>query len=85
MNQPFNSLTGEQIAASLGITPDQIRILVAAGKFPAPDLAVIQFDNAETWAWATSTAATPMAAFTAISLWGALQQTAAHDDNGQIT
>ena len=86
MNQPFNSLTGEQIADSLGITPDQIRILVEAGLFPRPDVAVAVFDNATNWAWAMSTAATPMAAFTATSLWTALQETAArHDASGAIT
>ncbi len=86
MNQPFASLTGEQISASLGIVPDQIRVLVAAGLFPAADVAAIQFDNAETWAWSISVAATAMAAFTQTALWTALEQTAAHRaPSGQIT
>ena len=71
MNQPFASLTGAQISASLGITPDQIRILVEAALFPAPDVAVTVFDNATNWAWAISTAATAMAAFTQTALWTA--------------
>ena len=86
MNQPFASLTGAQISASLGITPDQIRILVEAALFPAPDVAVTVFDNATNWAWAISTAATAMAAFTQTALWTALEQTAAHRaPSGQIT
>ena len=86
MSQPFNSLTGAQIAESLGIVPDSIRILVEAGLFPSPDACVVVFDNAETWAWAISTAANAMAAFTQTSLWTALQETAAHRDaDGVIT
>ena len=86
MTQPFNSLTGAQIAEALGIVPDSIRILVEAGLFPAPDVAVTVFDNAETWAWAISTAATAMAGFTQTSLWAALQETAAHRDaDGVVT
>ena len=86
MNQPFNSLTGAQIAASLGIVPDSIRILVGAGLFPAPDIAVTVFDNATNWAWNISTAAAAMAGFTQTSLWTALEQTAAHRaPSGQIT
>ena len=86
MNQPFNSITGAQIGECLGITPNQIRVLVQAGLFPAPDVAVAVFDNAECWAWAISTAAAAMAGFTQTSLWGALEQTAAHRaPSGQIT
>ena len=73
MSQPFKSLTGQQIAACLGITAEQLSALVAAGEFAAPDVAVIDPRYVPTWAWAIATAATAMASITETSLGTALQ------------
>ena len=73
MSQPFKTLTGQQIAACLGITEQQLSGLVAAGEFAAPDAAVMDPRYPPSWAWAVATAATAMASITETSLGTALQ------------
>ena len=73
MSQPFKTLTGQQIAACLGITEQQLSGLVAAGEFAAPDVAVMDPRYVPSWAWAAATAATALASITETSLGTALQ------------
>lgn len=80
--RPFGVISGDQIAAMLLVSGDELAMLIAAGDFPAPDAGACHFQYVWTWAWNPATVNTAMQSLTQASVQAALLQCRASKPDG---